>query len=313
MEERETAGGTSGGSRPVSGREDCWSEGATVALIQAWGDRHLELNRGNLKQKHWQEVADAVNAMPGAARARKTDVQCKNRIDTLKKKYKAEKARVLATNGAFVSKWPYYDRIDDLIGPAATTKKALPVTPAVKGEPPMALPLYRTTAVPVVAARAAAAAAGKEKRPAEDDYVFRRIPTSDTQSGSSRSKTSPDSAESSRESKGKGGNGDGDGGGFRELARAIMRFGEIYEKVEAAKQRQMMDLERQRMEFVKGLEFQRMQIFMDSQVELAKMKKAKRANTVLPEGRHTCVEAARHGCKNRKQLRHGKMIVESYL
>ncbi|CAN6443755.1 unnamed protein product [Victoria cruziana] len=277
MEEREIAGGTPGGSRPVNGREDCWSEGATVALIQAWGDRHLELNRGNLKQKHWQEVADAVNTRSGAARARKTDVQCKNRIDTLKKKFKAEKARVLATNGAFVSKWPYYDRIDELIGPAATTKKVLSVTPVSKIEPPMALPLYRTTTVPVVAARAAAA--GKEKRPADDDYVFRRIPPSDTQSGSSRSKTSPDSAESSRESRGKGGNDDGDGGGFRELARAIMRFGEIYEKVEAAKQRQMMDLERQRMEFVKGLEFQRMQIFMDSQVELAKMKKAKRAST----------------------------------
>lgn len=291
MEEGEAAGGTPGSGRMPGGREDCWSEGATLALIKAWGDRYLELNRGNLKQKHWQEVAEAVNERTGGGRARKTDIQCKNRMDTLKKKYKVERARVSATNGAFVSKWPYYIRIDGLIGPAASSKKGSPVR-VPKSEPPMALPLpYRTASVPVVAVRAAAAAAaGREKRPAEDDYVLRRIPGSDTQSGSSRSKTSPDSAESSRESRerggGRGGSGSGNvngsasgsGGGLRELARAIMRFGEIYEKVEAAKQRQMMDLERQRMEFVKGLEFQRMQIFMDSQVELAKLKKAKRAS-----------------------------------
>ena len=73
---------------PFPGREDCWSEEATFTLIEAWGQRHLELNRGNLRQRHWQEVADAVNALHGhvSAKARRTDVQCKNRIDTLKKK-----------------------------------------------------------------------------------------------------------------------------------------------------------------------------------------------------------------------------------
>ncbi|CAN6483988.1 unnamed protein product [Victoria cruziana] len=281
MEEGDAAGGTPGSGRTSCGREDCWSEGATLALIKAWGDRYLELNRGNLKQKHWQEVAEAVNERTGGGRARKTDIQCKNRMDTLKKKYKVERARVSGTNDAFMSKWPYYIRINDLIGPAATSKRGSPVR-APKSEPPMALPLpYRTASMPVVAVRAAAAAAaGREKRPAEDDYVFQRTPESDTQSGSSRSKASPDSAESSRESRGRAGcgGGSGSGGGLRELARAIMRFGEIYEKVEGAKQRQTMDLERQRMEFVKGLEFQRMQIFVDSQLELAKLKKAKCAN-----------------------------------
>ncbi|KAJ6825410.1 trihelix transcription factor [Iris pallida] len=67
--------GAGGGS---SGRDDCWSEGATSALIDAWGERYLHLSRGNLKQKHWQEVADAVTARDGYTKPPRTDVQCKN-------------------------------------------------------------------------------------------------------------------------------------------------------------------------------------------------------------------------------------------
>jgi hypothetical protein len=51
----------------------------------------MELNRGNLRQKYWQDVADAVNALHGhTKKTHRTDVQCKNRIDTIKKKYKIE-------------------------------------------------------------------------------------------------------------------------------------------------------------------------------------------------------------------------------
>ncbi|KAL3652140.1 hypothetical protein CASFOL_001821 [Castilleja foliolosa] len=47
-------------------------------------------------------------------------IQCKNRIDTVKKKYKVEKAKIAA--GAAPSKWPFFDRLDELIG---TTPKSL--------------------------------------------------------------------------------------------------------------------------------------------------------------------------------------------
>ncbi|XP_058100808.1 trihelix transcription factor ENAP2-like isoform X2 [Magnolia sinica] len=249
-------------------REDCWSEGATLTLIEAWGSRYLELNRGNLRQKHWQEVADAVNARHGAVKKqRRTDVQCKNRIDTLKKKYKLEKARVSSSpDGTVTSTWPFFSRLDALIGPAAALKKP---------SPPLALPLpYRKThpALP----QAAAVRPLKEKRSATvavDDAFFRRnysaaaaAAAADVDSGSSRSST-----ESRRRDDGD------DADGFRQLAQAIVRFGEIYERVEGAKQRQMIELEKQRMEFAKGLEFQRMQLFMDSQVQLEKIKRAKRA------------------------------------
>ena len=41
------------------------------------------------------------------------------------------------------------------------------------------------------------------------------------------------------------------------MAQAIESFREIYERVESAKQRQMVELEKQRMQFAKDLEFQR--------------------------------------------------------
>lgn len=70
--------------------------------------------------------------------------------------------------------------------------------------------------------------------------------------------------------------GDGSvGEGYRRLAKAITRLGEIYEKVEVAKQQQMVDLEKQRMQFAKDLEIQRMKLFMDSQVPVQKLKRLK--------------------------------------
>ena len=61
---------------------------------------------------------------------------------------------------------------------------------------------------------------------------------------------------------------------YKELARAILRFGEIYERIESLKQQQMMELENHNMEFTKELECQRFNMFMEAQLELEKMKRS---------------------------------------
>ena len=66
--------------------------------------------------------------------------------------------------------------------------------------------------------------------------------------------------------------------GYRQLAGAIQRFGEIYERVEEAKQRQMIELEKHRMQFAKDLEIQRMKLFMDLQIQLEETKRVKRCS-----------------------------------
>ena len=62
---------------------------------------------------------------------------------------------------------------------------------------------------------------------------------------------------------------------FKELTGAIIKFGEIYERVETSKLQNSIDLEKQRMEFMREMEIQRMQLFVQTQLELAKMKHGK--------------------------------------
>ncbi|XAR49542.1 hypothetical protein NMG60_11032782 [Bertholletia excelsa] len=266
-------------SMPV--REDCWSQEATHTLVEAWGERYLDLNRGNLRQKHWQEVADAVNAEHGhVKKARRTDVQCKNRIDTLKKKYKIEKARVSESSGSYKSQWPFFERLDALIGPSY--KPSQPTPPAHRKTTPAPTPL---SALPSL--RTNFPVGPRSKRPAAalspaviDNSIFRRnfsamaaaaaAVEAEEESETSRSRSSAGSHR--RDSDGNGMEG------FRQLAAAIKRFGQIYERVEEAKQKQMIELEKQRMQFAKDLEIQRMKLFMDSQIQLEKIKRAKRTS-----------------------------------
>ncbi|XP_020236351.1 trihelix transcription factor ASIL2 [Cajanus cajan] len=264
-------------------REDCWSEEATFTLIEAWGERYLELNRGNLRQKHWQEVADAVNGLHVGVAGKKpfrTDVQCKNRIDTLKKKYKIEKARVSDSDAGYRSPWPFFPRLDALIGDTFPLRKISP--PAAAKPPP---PAWMISSHPV------GPRSVTQKRPApvvtpaaRDDSSFRRNFSAFAAAAAAAAEADSGDSEGWRSSSGTGSGKKGRESekefefGYRELAQAIERFGEIYERVEGMKQRQMVELEKQRMQFAKDLEYQRMQLFMETQVQLQKLKRTKHSS-----------------------------------
>ncbi|XVE88205.1 hypothetical protein DITRI_Ditri19aG0050100 [Diplodiscus trichospermus] len=279
-------------SRTLPVREDCWSEEATSTLVDAWGRRYLELNRGNLRQKDWQDVADAVNALHGhTKKTHRTDVQCKNRIDTIKKKYKIEKTRVASSNGTLTSSWPFFERLDALIGSNFAAKKVSPspkispkrsprLSPRIPGSPPVALPLphplpYRRTPGP------ATVVSLPQKRPAADDGYFSRNYSAVAAAAAAAAAESEEEEEEEEEeevgeSEGEESEGEGEEReGMKRLARAIERFGQVYERVEGEKLRQMVELEKQRMQFAKDLEVQRMRMFMDTQVQLERIKRGK--------------------------------------
>ncbi|XP_020267444.1 trihelix transcription factor ASIL2-like isoform X1 [Asparagus officinalis] len=88
--------------------------------------------------------------------------------------------------------------------------------------------------------------------------------------------------------------GGGGGGEMGQLARAIVNFAGVYERVESAKQQQMMELERHRMEFVKELELKRMKMFMEVQLEMErmKMKRRKKSSSRLGKGSRRLFGAA---------------------
>ncbi|WOG89744.1 hypothetical protein DCAR_0208983 [Daucus carota subsp. sativus] len=256
-------------------REDCWTEEATATLVDAWGRRYIDLNRGNLRQKDWQEVADAVNSRHGhSKKTLRTDVQCKNRIDTLKKKYKVEKARVVDSDGAAASNWMFFDKLDFLIGPKMSETKS----------PPTAIPLpirrgerIEPLAVALPQKRSAASVA--------DDSYFRRN-YSAVAAAAAAVDEDDDEEQEQEVSEEIGGNGREQG--LQMLAKAIDRFANMYERVERDKQLQVIEFEKQRMQFVKDLEVQRMQLLMDTQVHLEKMKRANRSGSGS-DGEISCV------------------------
>lgn len=251
------------------GREDCWSEGATGVLIDAWGERYLELSRGNLKQKHWKEVADIVSSREDYTKASKTDIQCKNRIDTVKKKFKLEKAKIMSGG---TSKWLFFEKLDQLIGPSAK----IPVTSAATASAvrvPMGIPVGIRN--PGKNQQEMNAFVGGQRSRME---LRKRVAVeSEEEEESEESRDSIDSfppekrkrveGESSK-GKEKGGWGDS----VKLLTQAILKFGEAYEQAESAKLQQVVEMEKQRMKFAKEMELQRMQFFMKTQLEISQLK-----------------------------------------
>ncbi|KAL8511617.1 hypothetical protein ACS0TY_018139 [Phlomoides rotata] len=280
-------------SRQVPFREDCWSEEATATLVDAWGRRYLELNRGNLRQKDWQEVAEAVNVRHGhTKKTRRTDVQCKNRIDTLKKKYKTERAKIAESNGTLTSSWPFFSNLELLIGSNSNkhqNKLMSPLQPPQSSPPlalpapPMAVPLpYRKPLTPATVTPVSLPMKRPISSPPLQESYFRRNYSAMAAAAAAAEDevdVEEDDGESEGEEAEKGVEEEEGEEGLKRLAKAIERFGEIYEKVESMKQRQMVELEKQRMQFAKDLEVQRMRLFMDTEVQLEKIKRAKRSGS----------------------------------
>ncbi|PKI62893.1 hypothetical protein CRG98_016730, partial [Punica granatum] len=236
---------------------DCWTDDATRTLIEAWGERYVSVNRGNLRQQHWQEVADAVNSRHGGDHpgSRRTDVQCKYRIDTLKKRYKAEKAKVLgSSNGSYLSPWPFFPVLHALIGPQFPAKNQNPSPPPAAGVPRTPFTLPAVPVRPRSFKRLVREHAPKAPSLATGDVFLQRkyAPPEREDSEGSGSRSSSGRRERT--------------GGSGELVRAIRRLGEVYERVETRKQRELVELEKQRMEFAKELEQHRMRWFVEMQI-----------------------------------------------
>ncbi|KAK2370751.1 hypothetical protein QL285_083768 [Trifolium repens] len=252
---------------PSTVLDDGWSEEATFTLIDAWGKLYLKVNRKSLRQYHWKEVAKAVNHRCGYTRkSLRTYVQCKNRIDALKKKYEIEKARVSEndfSDNDDDDAFPFFDKLDSLIGVTLPTKK---VSPPV--EPPVKVPAW---ALAPVGRRSGAqstlkrpATATTEEESVDEESRFRRnlsafaaaaaaaaaeaeIDNSDSDdSYFDNSDGSESSNENRKRKRGRkdvefgyrevAGRSDGEFGS-REVAYVMEKFGEVHERVESSKQR----------------------------------------------------------------------------
>ncbi|XP_057773016.1 trihelix transcription factor ENAP1-like [Salvia miltiorrhiza] len=201
-----------------------WTERETSVLLDAWGERYLKRGRKSLRSEEWQEVSEKVSQ---GSQIERTDTQCRNRLDTLKKKYKKEKVK-LGEGGSVACKWIYFNKMDTLLS-----------------TPPQ---------------QAGGLSCGMES----GEYVFTNPKVYLNQSnGLDEMRDSPGNSESGGDGEDES---EGlppqraTNSLFKMLADSIHKFSEIYQKIELSKRQQMVELEKMRMDFHRDLDLQKRQI-----------------------------------------------------
>ncbi|XP_078438755.1 alcohol dehydrogenase transcription factor Myb/SANT-like family protein [Wolffia australiana] len=228
-----------------------WSEDSTMVLLDVWGGLYVDNGRRSIRADEWAEVAKKVSK---SSRTSRSEAQCRNRLDTLKKKYKKEKMRMTESSDPS-SDWVYFSRIDALLSP-----------------PPAAAPRL-----------ACGFDSGEYVFNDSNVYVTRSNDLDemrDTPEDSDEDDDDDDDEESDglppqRTSlpKKAGSSSSSSLSSFRMLADSIHKFGEIYEKIESSKRQQMAELERMRKTFHEDLELQKRQILERAQAEIAKIRR----------------------------------------
>ncbi|CAK8564660.1 unnamed protein product [Lathyrus sativus] len=90
-------------------KRDEWSEGAVTTLLESYESKWILRNRAKLKGQDWEDVAKHVSSRSNSTKSPKTQTQCKNKIESMKKRYRSESA------SSDVSAWPLYSRLDLLL------------------------------------------------------------------------------------------------------------------------------------------------------------------------------------------------------
>ncbi|CAI9776743.1 unnamed protein product [Fraxinus pennsylvanica] len=98
-----------------------WSDTAIACLLEAYTDKFVQLNRGNLRGRDWEEVAATVSER--CDKQSKSVEQCKNKVDNLKKRYKLERHR-LSNGGLPASHWPWFQQMEQIVGNSIAAKAA---------------------------------------------------------------------------------------------------------------------------------------------------------------------------------------------
>jgi len=107
-----------GGGDYRKDREE-WSDSAIECLLDAYTEKYVQLNRGNLRGRDWEEVAVIVSER--CENQTKSVEQCKNKVDNLKKRYKLERHR-MSSAGVSVSHWPWFKKMEAIVGNSVSTK-----------------------------------------------------------------------------------------------------------------------------------------------------------------------------------------------
>lgn len=116
------ADSSGGGDYRVDYRKDReeWNDSAISCLLDAYIEKFTQLNRGNLRGRDWEQVAQSVTEGCDKKLCKSVE-QCKNKIDNLKKRYKVELQR-MNSGGLSVSHWHWFKKMEVIVGNLASMK-----------------------------------------------------------------------------------------------------------------------------------------------------------------------------------------------
>lgn len=89
-----------------------WSAEAVSCLLDCYAEKFAS-GRGYLRNNDWEEVVSTVNAREGF-RDSKTIKQCRDKVDSLKKRYRLEKKKAVDSGSSAVS-WPLFGKLDEMM------------------------------------------------------------------------------------------------------------------------------------------------------------------------------------------------------
>ncbi|XP_068662436.1 trihelix transcription factor ENAP2-like isoform X2 [Aristolochia californica] len=110
-------------------KRDEWSEGAVLSLLDAYESKWALRNRAKLKGHDWEDVARHVSSRANSTKAPKTSTQCKNKIESMKKRYRSEVAAPDPTS------WPLFPRLDLLLRGGGGSSGCAGGTPQIQSQP----------------------------------------------------------------------------------------------------------------------------------------------------------------------------------
>ncbi|KAJ0984244.1 hypothetical protein J5N97_002600 [Dioscorea zingiberensis] len=98
---------------PDKSRRDEWNEDGVLSLLEVYESKWALRNRAKLRGSDWEDIAHQVSVSYSGTKAFKTPSQCKNKIESMKKRYRSES--LLAQQPNSCSLWKFYPRMDNLV------------------------------------------------------------------------------------------------------------------------------------------------------------------------------------------------------
>eukprot|EP00252_Welwitschia_mirabilis_P014248 TRINITY_DN31348_c0_g1_i1.p1 TRINITY_DN31348_c0_g1~~TRINITY_DN31348_c0_g1_i1.p1 ORF type:complete len:290 (-),score=28.37 TRINITY_DN31348_c0_g1_i1:455-1324(-) len=100
--------------RKVSLTSRCeWHPETVSRLLDSYGEK-CSRGKGYLKTKDWEDIVSYVNIQLEGAKTAKTMKQCREKVDSLKRRYKLERRKAELRGSANVE-WTFYGKLDEIM------------------------------------------------------------------------------------------------------------------------------------------------------------------------------------------------------